>query len=424
MEPRIIDSWVQWIAGALLIAGAGLMLPHGGLHDFGTVPWFLAGAGVMLAGFFMGHWKREVSWQLFWIVAVMTRVVLLWQVPGNDIYRYLWEGRMLLIGENPYVHPPSSEVLSAYRDSLWEMVQHKNYTAIYPPLTQVIFAAWSAVGASAFVFKLLFALADLTVVGLLAKRFGAGKSLIYAWNPLVIYSFAGGGHYDALFVLALLAGWFAWDAGKWRAGVLWVGVAVAIKWMALPLLAWMGWRLVRTQGWLAGAGYGVAGIAPLMLSWLVVCGWSGEWTLQLLPPKFSQHARSADLIPALAGLIWEEAQYQNQWFLIPLAAGWAVVIFSAKRMEVAALWVFVVMFVLTPMVHAWYFTWMIPFVVNCRNAGVLAVSASGFVYFMLYHHVEAPGGDWLLSPWELALLWAPLVMGFVYSELWRGREPQ
>lgn len=410
---------VTWGSGAFLILGAYVMLPHGRLHEYGTVPWFLAGAAFMLFGFFLAMQFKPISVWIFWGVAVAARLVLLFQAPGDDIYRYVWEGRMAMAGWNPYLHAPDAVALEPLRDGLWQSVQHKTFTAIYPPLAQWMMAGLAAIWASPFFFKLAFALADLMVAWLLARRFGTGRALFYAWNPLVIYSFAGGGHYDSVFILAMVLGWFAWADGRPFRAAGWLGAAVALKWLALPLLAWVGWRILvdawRKRQPLPLLVAMVTGALPLALSYVALGLWTREWTLQLHPPKFSQYARSAEFIPGIVGWFWEQSKYHNQWFALPLAGAWIWIILRGRDFARSAEAMFFTALILTPMLHAWYFTWVIPFVVTTRNRGVILVTASSFFYFLLYHHVEAPQGEWLLSSWETALLWLPYVGGFLWS---------
>ena len=417
----------HWVAAAFLLAGTICMLPHGGLHEYGTIPWFLAGAAIMLCGFFLALWAPPSDWRMVAVVAVGSRLVLLFQEPGYDIYRYVWEGRILGAGWNPYLHAPDATSLEPLRDGLWESVQHNSFTAIYPPLTEWIFTVIAFVSATPILFKVVFVLADLAVAWILAHRFGVGPAVLYAWNPLVIYSFAGGGHYDSLFVLAMVLGWMAWQDGRGIKAAAWLGIGVALKWLALPLLAWVGWQILRTAWqngrWWKVPAAAVVGLLPLLVSYSALCVWTGEWSLQLHPPKFSQYARSAEFLPGIVGWFWEQSKYHNQWFLPPLALGWMWVILRGRNFANSSEWLFFLALVLTPMMHAWYFTWMIPFAVATRNRGVIAVTASAFVYFLLYHHVESPGGAWLLKPWELALIWLPFSIGFLWSA-WKKRNEE
>jgi hypothetical protein len=389
-----------------------------------TVLWFLVGAGVLVMGFFLALRCPGPNARVFWGTAIGTRVLLLWQESGADIYRYVWEGRLLLAGWNPYLHAPDSPLLEPLRDAVWASVQHKTFSAIYPPLAEWVFAGMAAIWAAPLFFRIVFLLADIGVVVLLVNRFGRQRALIFAWNPLIIYSFAGGGHYDAFFVLLLVLAWFAWMDQRFLVAITWLGAAVAVKWMALPLLAWAGWQLV-VRAWedkrfgivITGA---VLSVAPLVISYITLSLWTREWTLQLHPPLFSQYARSAEFLPGIIGAFWEQSRYQNHWFAIPLAVAWTVIILRALRFERAAEWIFFSIFVLSPMMHAWYFTWIIPFAVMTRNVGTLAVSASGFVYFLLHLRIDLPGGNWVLTPLETSVLWLPFVVGFLVSA-WKIR---
>lgn len=423
MGQSIVKATANLIFSALFIlGGALLMLPFGLLHQYGSIPWFLSGAGLMAAGYLCAVRETTIPTWLFWVVAVGVRFLLLWQAPGDDIFRYVWEGRVLLAGFNPYENPPDAPVLEMLRGGTWEAVEYKSFTAIYPPLAEWIFALLSGIFPVPIFFKFVFLVADLGIVALLVRAFGKPATLLYSWNPLVIYSFSGGGHYDCLFVLALVLGWLEWRKEHFLRASLWIGAAVAIKWIALPLVAWMAWRMLCQRGFRAAFLSGFAAILPFAVAWLAVGFWTGEWTAQLLPPMFSEYARSAEFLPAIVGWFWEASKYENHLFVFPLAIAWGMVIFRTKKIEHAAQWMFFLALVFTPMLHAWYFTWIIPFAVKTRNLGIVLVSVSGFVYFLLYHRVESPGGMWRLTVWETALLWLPFALGFLWSEWRRARD--
>ena len=417
-------SWLSGTAcGLLLVAGALVMLPNGDLHQLGNVPVFLLGAGLMLVGFFSALGRIKIPLAVIAVTAVAVRLILLWQVPGGDIFRYVWEGKLLLGQINPYLHAPDAPELIPLRNAIWESVEHKTFSAIYPPLAEVVFALLAFVSSSTIFFKLAITAADLLTGGLLWRRFGGRGALLYLWNPLVIYSFAGGGHYDSFFLLALVGGWIAWEAGKTGRAILLIGAAVALKWMALPILAWAVWRILLTRGPRAGILAGLTGAAPMAISWLAISLWTGEWASRLYPPQFTEYARSTELIPRIVGWLWEESRYHNTWFLPPLAVAWTVVILRAHSFATAAEWALFFALILSPMVHAWYFVWLFPFAVATRNLGTILLSASGFVYFVVYHRLHAePAVGWSFTPLEITLLWMPFVIGFLRTYL-RSERP-
>ncbi|MDP4808426.1 MAG: hypothetical protein NWR31_04540, partial [Cyanobium sp. MAG_160] len=72
---------------------------------------------------------------------------------------------------------------------------------------------------------------------------------------------------------------------------------------------------------------------------------------------------------------------------------------------------------LSPIVHLWYFSWIVPFAVPTANWGVRLVSLSGFIYFVLLHRKP----DWNLLEIERALIWVPFVAGFGITQLRQAR---
>ena len=68
----------------------------------------------------------------FWIVAILLRIVALPLEPGDDLWRYQWEGKVQNAGFNPYVLAPNDEQLAPVRAefSNWSQINHRDYTAV------------------------------------------------------------------------------------------------------------------------------------------------------------------------------------------------------------------------------------------------------------------------------------------------------
>ncbi|MBN8731618.1 MAG: hypothetical protein J0L64_13825 [Acidobacteria bacterium] len=412
-------------AGALVLLGAWLMRPYGNLGDAANVPWFLAAAGVMGAGFLVGLVCGRVNPAWFWMVALAARIVLFGMTPGHDVYRYLWEGELQNAGYSPYCFAPGAMELGPLRDAHWRMLEHKEVSAIYPPLAEVVFRMVTAVSASVAAMKALFVAADLAVCWLLVRRHGATLALGYAWNPLVIYSFSGGGHYDSLFLLAIVGAIAQWEggdsAGRRLRGALLLGAGVALKWLSLPLLGWALWRVLRLDGVRRLATVVAAAGAPFAIAWLVVA-W-GSWGCPLVPGDFTRVARSAEALPALASWLLPPRHIldQNSSYLVIFLAVAAILLLRQAEMPRAAHATLSAALLTTPMFHAWYGTWILPFLPATRSWASVALSLSAFVYFWLHHTVGQPGGIWRQTVWEKLLLWGPFVMGLIVDEWARRR---
>ena len=129
---------------------------------------------------------------------------------STDILLYVWDGRLINHGINPYHWAPNAQALRSLRDNTWADMEYKSYQSIYMPISQAIFAGANAVfGTNPLGFKLIYTLFDFGVIALLLrllKRLGrpAAQIIWYAWCPLPITEVALAGHQDIVGVFFLL----------------------------------------------------------------------------------------------------------------------------------------------------------------------------------------------------------------------------
>lgn len=207
-------------------------------------------------------WPR---WALPLIIgfAFLFNLILLPATPNlsDDMYRYVWDGRVQAQGINPYRYASDAPELDSLRDdAIWDKMNRKSAHTIYPPAAQLTFATlWRIAPNSVLAFKLAFVMASLFAGVLLIpvlRGFGQSPELILAflWSPLLIIEVAHSAHADALY-LPLLVGVF-WlrlrqsERGSWKTeagiGVL-LGLATLIK-LYPAILAVALWSLRDAQG--------------------------------------------------------------------------------------------------------------------------------------------------------------------------------
>jgi hypothetical protein len=148
-------------------------------------------------------------------VGILPRLLLLPIDPAlsEDLYRYLWDGRLVAEGVNPFPSAPDDPSLARYHDALFARLQHAEVPTIYPPMAQALFGVAARVAAEPWAWKAtLLALETLLLLSLasLLRSRGLGRErlLLYFWNPLVILESFGNGHVDlaaAAFLLVSLA---------------------------------------------------------------------------------------------------------------------------------------------------------------------------------------------------------------------------
>ncbi len=397
------------------------MMPHGDFFDPSVFRHVWIGYGLMGAGYVLTWKNQSVTLFQLWAIALLCRLILLPMHPGDDIWRYLWEGLIQNYGINPYHFSPNAPELMALRTDWWASINHPDTSAIYPPITQLGFRALAAIAPSVLLFKLAFVSADLAVCYLLAHRYGPHRAIDYGWNPIVLYSFAGGGHYDSWFVLAMVLAWLSFDpadgslrsplkAYGWSA--LWLGISIAIKWISLPLLAFISWRSLR-QGhgrWLPLIIF--LGIAPIVFTALPFCSVS---SCPLVPTgsEFVTQGRSAHVIPYIVSHVWEASRQENWLFAIPLAVWIGWLILRTRSFLDFSEWYFFGLLLLSPVIHGWYFTWLMPFAVATQNWGSRFISLSASIYFALPYRQALGISTWRLTSLERFALWVPFIAGWL-----------
>lgn len=249
-------------------------------------------------------WKGRSSRSAFWIVigvAALLRVGLLWQTPtlSDDIYRYIWDGRVQAAGINPYRYIPADPHLARLRDEkIYPHINRRDYApTIYPPFMQIFFFAVTRVSESLVWFKTVLLCLEGLTVWLLARllvsfKLPRERVLIYAWNPLVIWEFSSG-HIDflmtALVLLALLARRHQLAA---LTGIV-LGCAVLVKFLPLILVP----ALYRRWDWKMPLA-AVATIGLLYLPYL---------------------SAGAGVFGFLSGYAGEEGMASGRFFLLLLA---------------------------------------------------------------------------------------------------------
>jgi len=326
--------------GALLV---GLTLGALALHvpgdpNVGSVALknaFVGVVAVAVAAYFASVWlvlhrklpNRAIVLVLAVAVALRLPVLLAPPFLSSDVYRYVWDGRVQAAGYNPYRYIPSDPALAGLRDaSISPMINRADYApTIYPPAAQVIFAAIGRVSQTVFAMKAAMVgfelLAVLCLLRLLAiARLPSKRILIYAWNPLTVWSFAGNGHVDAavigLLAAALLLRILQRDA---LAGVIF-GAAVLVKF--LP-------AVVAPAMWRARAGWRFAAAALAVMVALYACYAGAGWRiLGFLPGYGTEEGLSSGTgVWLLAGLA----------LLVELPRAAAPVYFAAVAIALAAL---------------------------------------------------------------------------------------
>lgn len=258
---------VVLVVVAALGAGAGTISPTALALRIAAAS--ISWAGVVAYGGALG--RREALW-LAALGATAAGAVLLAAPPvlSDDVYRYLWDGRVLGHGIDPYRYAPDDPALAVLRDALWARVNNPQIATIYPPLAELLFALIDRVSHAPLgpkALALVAHLATIPVVDALARsrrieapRPAAAAPLAFALCPLGLAESALAGHVDAVCALLLALAVLALLRGRAFASAVALAAAASVKLVGLVLVPLL-WRRSRTATALAL----VLALAPVAL---------------------------------------------------------------------------------------------------------------------------------------------------------------
>jgi hypothetical protein len=356
------------------------------------------------------------------LVAACLRLILL-PLPAtlsDDIFRYVWDGRVAGAGLNPYFLAPDSPELDELRDDLWERLPHRQVATVYPPLAMAIFS----IAARGSCVLLLF----------LIRRLGVpdGRAIWYAWNPLVTLEIAGMGHVDALGVAAILVVGIALVSRPPRAVMAGVAAAAAVLAKLVPVVGLPAWARQSGRTWVfvaVVAGLLIVTLVPIVVltggvpPGLVAYGVRWEFNGPLFEPLW----RLLDQMGAPDGVssLLDSAKARTDWIgfwnrfypwnypqllsKLMLSAGLIVALGFAwtDRRPVPSMGrIFSSVILFSATVYPWYLVWILPWAAICRHTAWLGLSGLILLSY-LPQFTDLP-----LFPWVYLLIWAPFVLLF------------
>ncbi len=227
------------------------------------IPFILAFlAAFLLYGWLAFGYHNISARHLLWL-GVALRLLLLFSIPqmSDDVFRFLWDGRLTAAGYHPFLHIPRYFIdnrveIPGITHELFARLNSPDYFTVYPPVCQAVFATAGLVSPvdilpAVVVLKLFMLVFECYTIWLLWKhrgKFGLPDkaAAVYALNPLVILEFSGNLHFDGAMICFLLAGFIALQEGKIVPGAICWALATATKLLPLMMLPavwkWLGWR--------------------------------------------------------------------------------------------------------------------------------------------------------------------------------------
>jgi alpha-1,6-mannosyltransferase len=359
---------------------------------------------------------------LFWGVAIILRLIALPLAPGDDLFRYQWEGKIQRLGFNPYLVAPSDPQLDELRrDSPQSSkINRPELRALDPPGAELLFKGLNGVTDRPLFYKIIFALADLGVAALLLQLIGGEDryraAAWYAWNPLVVYSFAGAAHFDSVMILAMVGGILALlrsttetkSESKWLWAILaaaFLGIAISLSLVAASLILLcmvaLRWRAIVLA---------ITALIPLLLS--VPFGFPKVRISDSLG-QVMQLPRLNDLFWWLIEAVWANPHQRSFHYYPILIVGVVAVSFLfVGNWKRGMLWTLGTVLALSPVLHPWYCVWILPMAAWRSAYAWFVLSITLFAYYLFWDE-RLFGLPWHAEPWMRALIMAPVLAALI-----------
>jgi len=196
------------------------------------------------------------------ILGVVVRIFAIFCFPqlSDDIYRFIWDGRIIHQGMQPYAYLPTDivqQIPSLTEGELLDKMNSPEYYTVYPPVSQLLFylSTWqgTSVILSSIFMKCFFFIAELItlffglkILKILKKPFTA--ILVYWLNPLIIIEGIGNLHFEIIMIAFIAVALWCWITDKYYRSMIFLALSVGSKLLTLLILPYLLWQIRWKHG--------------------------------------------------------------------------------------------------------------------------------------------------------------------------------
>jgi hypothetical protein len=355
-------------------------------------------------------------------VALLIRLSFLSSAPidSDDIYRYMWDGKVQSAGINPYRYAPDSSALAPLHSTLLPAaVNHPDMKTLYFPFSEwVFYGCYQLSGEAVWGYKaLLLAAEGTSILGLFLLlslfRIPAKFVLLYAFCPLPILQFALDGHLDALGFPFLLFGLLLYFRGKQLPALLLIGISMSIKPVALVLLPIL---FLLERSWKQRLLTIFVPAATVLVQFLPYLASSNPFEALM---TFARNWTFNGIVFESLYVFLADNQKARLVCLALLSIALLLVYLSRKDFITKVHFSVLLLLLFSPVVHPWYIAWLTVFLPLTRQWSGIIYTATAcltsvtILSYKLY-------GVWEQAPWVLIVEYLPVIILFIRELLKSG----
>lgn len=277
---------------------------------------------------------------------------------SDDVYRYIWEGKMMVNGYNPFEYSPGSEELkNLHSDDFPERVTFPNMTTIYFPAAQYVFAAGYLIsGENDTGLKILYLVFEFfTLLFLLKllrlKKLDEDSLILYAWLPLPVMEFFINSHIDAAGIMFFTV--FLYLIEKNKIYLSAVPYAFAAMTKLYPLF--FAPLLIKKLGFKKAVNFGILTFAVSFILFTPFINGIDFTDNSLL--TYLQRWEFNGSLFKLLGLI-SDSSTARIISLVLFVSGIGLISVFHKNFISAVYWIWILFIVFASTLYPWYLTWI------------------------------------------------------------------
>lgn len=341
-------------------------------------------------------------------------------IGSDDIYRYIWDGKLQTENINPYQFAPSDSALNhLHSDILPAKVNFPDLKTIYFPFSEWLFyIGYSISGESVWGYKILIFLFEVFTflfINLILKKLGKQIKylLIYTLCPLTLIQFSVDAHLDAFGITLLSASIYFYISKMKLPSLILLGISLSIKPVGLLFLPimFLDQEKVKDKIYVIFLPLFVFSIQfipyifsanPFEALFIYTSNWSFNGFIFKLIYLITHNNQSARIICGILLII----------SLIP--------IYISKR-DIITKYYFglFILFIFSPVVHPWYIGWIALLTAIKQNkSGIFYLSLSSLTSITIYNYIL--NGVWKEYWIVLLIQYLPVIYLFmleIFSEI-------
>ena len=364
--------------------------------------------------------KNEVRTKdvyLLIFLALLLRLSFISTTPigSDDVYRYMWDGKIQSNGINPYLYTPIDEHLNSFHsDLLPAALNFKEMKTIYFPLSQWLFyTGYKLSGESVWGYKLLlflFEMLTLAAIFLLTRKMKIDLkySLLYALCPLSIFQFGIDAHLDGFGLPILLFSLYFYLDNKKILSAIFLGLSLSIKPVGLVIIPIF---FLNEKNILDKIKIAVIPFIAFFVQFIPYITTTNPFEAFFI---FTKNWYFNGFVFNIFNTIFSNNQTSRLICGILLVVSLIPLYYSKKALVEKIYFALMLLMIFSPVVHPWYIAWIaILLPIAKMKSGVYFIAASSLTAFTILNYQLY--GIWKDYWFVMIIEYVPLLFLFFFE---------